>query len=211
MKRGWMIIVGGLIIIGALIITLRSRHRDIAYQGKSLSAWIFDVSNRQALPGVLRALGPRCIPFIVTRIARQESFLRKGFRRVVGKLPRRLTNAIPREWRVPGYLAPVDAGVVLSYFGPAATPHLFKLTRSPNAAVRQAAALALGNFGGRTPAVQSALRRLAGDPDKQVAVAGMMAGLQCGLHMKLTVRVEHIPGGARPGRTNFQVGAPPAE
>lgn len=165
MKRSWKrpALLLGLVLAIGLAGFFLIQPGDPYVQGKRLSRWVLEFQNRSSrrdAEAAIRAVGPRAIPLLFSRI-RSENWLHVRIaRRIWDTLPESLQSHLPAPRSVDPFF-PAAAGHALASFGPPAVPELANALKDPNWRVRQAALEGIWGIGaGADSAVPAVVKML---------------------------------------------------
>jgi HEAT repeat protein len=152
------------------------RHpREPVLHGQRLSGWFAElyapVPNRAAVEVIKTRFGSKAVPFLVQELNARDSFLRRGYLRILPELPESVFTKLPHP--TASAVRQDLAAHVLKNLGPdaeSAIPDLLVALRSPNANIRANAAETLGVAGScpDTPSVVPDLIATMKDPESRV-------------------------------------------
>src|SRR6266516_543899 len=129
------------------VVAWRKLHPEPKFQGKPLREWLQQKADNSGdwreATNALHQIGPRAVPYVVSKLRRDNSGLAKRYRRTWPQLPRFLRKILPQPRE------PFPEVVAVNAFrdiGPAVIPSLTTLLKNDNSTVRSSAAWALESF-----------------------------------------------------------------
>lgn len=131
----------GLLLAGLVLLVLRSD--EPTYQNRRISLILDDwVADKPDVPieAALREIGLNALPYVVSRLARNDSSWRRKLQGTWPKLPKFLQRILPQP--KPDFDA-LKGGDAVIYIGPPAIPSAIALLKHHSPSVRAAAAVGL--------------------------------------------------------------------
>jgi hypothetical protein len=110
MRQLWpkVVLIGGGLLISALLGATLLRPREPVYNGQTLSYWFERLQrpNPEAARVAIHEIGPQAVPFLLGKVRRENSFLHQRYRAIWPKLPQALQGCLPKP-TVPRMRQPV--------------------------------------------------------------------------------------------------------
>jgi HEAT repeat protein len=160
MKRRLSIKISLLIVgLSAGIFLFLIYSREPSFQGKGINAWLDDYAAYTNTPyqEAIHQIGTNAIPYVLDRLAQNDSPFRKRYRAIWPRLPKFLKKIItqprPRFDKVHGANA-------FNYVGPNSIPQAIQALSNKSVSVREAAAWGLRGLRVESPAAEQAIPAL---------------------------------------------------
>jgi HEAT repeat protein len=180
MKHRWPYAVLSVVGMAAIVVVLAwvFRPREPVHQGKPLSYWVDrfgnDIESHTECQAAFRAIGPKAIPFLMSRARRQDAMSQRLYRAVWPRLP----GVLQRRIRQPdpiSYAVHRRIGFILGGIGQPALPTVLTALQDRNEGARLVAVQAMGRIAPKSDGAVRLVENLVADSNRLTRVYAVLA------------------------------------